>query len=426
MVLIGAFAVTWDTTGSNAAQPDNGGPPDGPSQNSSSGHAEETGKTDQPACLQSDDKIVRRRAIWQMASNKTDPRRIVDAVISDPEQGGCCRVIMILGASALPRLYQYLADADGDTRRDLLTVIAVTGSPDASALEALQNLSGERPDDKELQVLVELIMGPSPAVADKLMTTLQSTSEAADRPWSTFGAECLLATQEKTRDWAINRARMHLNQAIANLHNGKFTPNELERLMPKVLLLAFAARSRPLGQRDRECLQELESELSKTDDEYDVVMPALVMTRWMAGGKEEPGLLDKAIALFGSDEIGGRVLYAETTTFADVMLSPDDIAVLLPRAKDERAKEQVRIGSLRLLGWLGSTDDRVHKTYLDLLKSEREPIRLAAAQGLALLIEGPDRKGTLLEAARARLSVEKSQPVLDALTFSVERITACP
>ncbi|MCG2683488.1 MAG: hypothetical protein L6306_07710 [Planctomycetales bacterium] len=345
MVLIGVLAVIWGKADSNGAQL----APNEPTQKPPSRLLKELARSAPESCLGSEDMLVRRRAILEMVGSKANAERIVDAIMAD-KQYVCSKAIVILGKSALPRLYYYLADANEDIRHSVLPLIALAGQPDANALAVLHKLSREHPNDKGLQVLVELIIGPSPTVAEAQIKTLESTSESAVAS-SVYGVEWLLATQEKTREWIINRARTHLNEAITNLRDGKFTLSELESLWPKILLLAFAARSQPLGQKGRECLKELELEISKHDGKYDSLMPALFMTRWMAGGKREPALLDKALALFGRDAIGceGRTLGGEIITFGDIMLSPDDIPVLLSRAMDERAKEQVRIGALRLL-----------------------------------------------------------------------------
>lgn len=428
-VVIGAFVIVWNEGNSAGATEHAVWVPNRPAQNSpnpASSSSKDSGKAEVEACLRSDDRILRRRAIWKMAGDKADSNRVVDAVMGDRQQFGCGRLVTNLGTDALPRLYHYLAHADADTRYRSLPLIAMAGRPDANALAELDRLLKEHPHDKALQILAEFVRGVSPEVAE---THLNALGAGGDSPLD--GVEWLLLTHETTRGPAITRARMHLADAMGNLRHGSAELGKVElELQKAVLSLAFATRQQPLGPQEVDCLKELESEISKPCSNYDALVPAVVMTRWAAGGRRDRQLLDKALSLFGRDVTGceARTLGGLIVIFGDVMLSPDSVPVLVSRATDQRAEERVRVGALRLLAWLAPTDDRVHKTYRDLLKSEseREPIRLATAEGISFLIEGQGREGALLETAKTRLSVEKSRTVLDALTSSIRRLMACP
>lgn len=358
--------------------------------------------------LTSGDMKEKRHAVLALTMNKGNENQIVDAVVCDHVQ--CYLAIRQTAKAGTKRLFFRLVDPSNRTRS--LDGIAVLTPEDLAQGNLLESLQKEAAKDKELQLVVRLLK----SIVAGNDSDKDLMSELAKAKWDSDIAAMyrVAVTFKGTRNWAVPMVRDRLKLAILHLDE-EGMDNEVGDL---VVCLLFAASSGPLDDADialmREACDKFETLLFH--GEKAPFGPAVFWAQWLGCGRKTSDL-HRALRCSGTENppYETRFLYSFNEILGDRLLRATDIPLLIAQTDNEKSDDHVKVGAIRILSFLGPTDQSVHNIFLKFINADQESIRLAVAEGIGRCVEKKTKNGRLLAAVEGQLQKETSIHIRTAL-----------
>lgn len=363
------------------------------------------------ASLRSEDYGTRRRAALALALSGRESQAVVDAFVKNGLD--CGTAIRILGPSTGDQAIKYLAS--DDYRDEALALLSLFASPPVSDKKPLESLVAKPDTTSAAKYVAKLLL---------LASTPSTTREDIDKVAAEYSA--LLPDAE---EWGYFCAAFPLTRHLGLEHARKRIGNAIQRLEREgdpgdvggIFVIAMAARSRALSADDINLLDRFQKALNDNKSIGTSLDPAFAIIRWLGSGRQRDKL-DAALTSVGTPTDDLRRQWAIIQGFGDGLLMPEkDIPLLIDRAADTEAPIAVRVGAVRLLGFLGSADKRVHKLFGELLDSPDELLSGEVADAIRWCV---DQDGSILRLVDQRLKVEASSSVKAKLVAAKRRI--CP
>jgi hypothetical protein len=371
------------------------------------GHAQTTQvglSSEQPMVddLRADNSAVQRRAALTLALRGKDSHAVVDAVVAHGVPAFLA--LRILRQSGADQSVGYLSS--DNARSGAIAALTLFDPPLVSDKSKLHAIAGNAVRDPVAAYVAELVLlacSPSPPAKERLdKLASQYVAMSSEQPeinllWTGFRA---------TRQRGVQLIRNRLVDVIQEVSRGA----EPEDLPALIVALALSARDEKLGENDLALLGSLQKVLK--DRDITVLDTSFEIVKWLGTGRKQDAL-DSALALLGSDGPDLRMQSACIQGFGDGILIPEkDIPPLVARAADRNAPASVRAGAIRLLGFLGSTDKRVHTLLKEILQNEEKSLREEAARAILWCV---DEDGFVLRVINSQLEAESSPDVKEYL-----------